>query len=36
VKQKVALKDTKKLRTQINEKFDDIGDENKYHYTAFI
>jgi hypothetical protein len=31
VKQKVALKDRKKLRTQINEKFNDISsaDENK-------
>jgi hypothetical protein len=39
VKQKVALKDNKKLRTQINRLFDDISsaDENKkYHYRAFI
>jgi hypothetical protein len=31
VKQNVALKDKKKIRIQINEKFDDISsaDENK-------
>jgi hypothetical protein len=39
VKQNIALKD-KKLRTQINGKFSNIGsaEENikKYHYRAFI
>jgi hypothetical protein len=31
VKQKIATKDKKKLRTQINGKFNDVGsaDENK-------
>jgi hypothetical protein len=36
VKQKIALKDKKKLRTQINGKFNVIGSaiENKYKNTS--
>jgi hypothetical protein len=36
VKQKIALKDKKKLRTWVNRKFIDIGsaDENKKNITV--